>query len=98
MKKFLLVAYIFFCTCGTYAQDLQNVVVAEIDFNKQPAWVQFKSDTVRATLLITTCKNKCIPFTYEGYVVFRDKDTIYLDDRRISIKPPVTVWNFKTHK
>jgi hypothetical protein len=66
-------------------------------------------DTVRATLLVTR-NNMRMAFSYEGYAVFRDvpgkwcmsgdtlapiRDTIYLDDRKRPIKPPVTVWGMK---
>jgi hypothetical protein len=122
MKKFILAAYIFFFTGGCFAQkskckhdtpactcwkpiDRQNIVVAEIDFNHPGG----KSDTVRATLLITreSIRNA---FSYEGYAVFRDvpgrwvlsgdtlapvRDTTYLDDRKRPIKPPITVWGMK---
>lgn len=96
MKKALLAAYIFLCTGGTYAQQRQNVVVAEVDFNR-PAlmqFVQYRSDTVRASLLITRGHMQ-IAHEKPGYVVYRSKDTIYLDDRKMVLKAPVKVWLVK---
>lgn len=95
MKKLILATYILFCTGGTYAQPRQNVVVAEVDFNR-PAplqFVQYRSDTVRATLLITRGHMQ-MAHEKPGYVVYRSKDTIYLDDRKIQLKAPVKVWLF----
>lgn len=93
MKKLLLATYIFLCTGGTYAQERQNTVVAEVDFNRQTLqFTQYRSDTVRVTMLRSVCDRKCMPFTDKGYVVYRTKDTIYLDDRKIEFKAPVKVW------
>jgi hypothetical protein len=99
MKKALLASYIFFCTGGTYAQQRQNVVVAEVDFNRPAAlqFVQYRSDTVRATLLITRGHMQ-MAHEKPGYVVYRTKDTIYLDDRKIQLKAPVKVWATKIEK
>jgi hypothetical protein len=130
MKKFLLAAYIFFFTGGTYAQSVycthakvnceckgrKNNIVAELDFNKPTDLSRYmgtnrtpRFDTVRATLLVTRDRMR-MAFSYEGYAVFRDvpgkwvmngdtlapvKDTIYLDDRKRPIKPPITVWGMK---
>lgn len=99
MKKALLAAYVFFCTGGTYAQERQNSVVAEIDFNR-PTPLQFvppKADTIRATLLISS-GHMAIAHQRPGYVVYRQRDTIYLDDRMKPLKAPVTVWNVKLNK
>lgn len=99
MKKALLALYIFFCTGGTYAQPRQNAVVAEVDFNR-PTTLQFnkpdtsgwfRSDTIRATFLITRGHMQ-IAHEKPGYVVYRSKDTIYLDDRKMVLKAPVRVW------
>lgn len=97
MKQLLFANYLFFCTGGTYAQPRQNNVVAEVDFNR-PTMLQFRSDTLRATMLITLCDRKCIAFTYKGYVVYRSKDTIYLDDRKMVLKAPVRVWGVKIER
>jgi hypothetical protein len=129
MKKFLLAAYIFFCTGGCFAQTFcahavhncqcnpqqrQNTVVAELDFNKPTDLSRHMVttrtpiiDTVRATLLVTR-NNMRMAFSYEGYAVIRQVmgvlpvgttleicDTIYLDDRKRPIKPPITVWGMK---
>lgn len=99
MKQTLLATYLFLFAGGTYAQDRQNVVVAEIDFNK-PAALQFtnlKNDTLRATLLITR-GHMNIAHEKPGYVVYRGKDTIYLDDRKMVLKAPVKVWMVKKEK
>lgn len=98
MKKILLATYIFFCTGGTYAQERQNTVVAEIDFNR-PTRLQFvepKADTLRATLLITRNRMR-MAYSYEGYAVIRQRDTVYLDDKKRLIKPPVKVWGVEIY-
>lgn len=94
MKKLLLAAYIFFCTGGTYAQERQNTVVAELDFNRSTVLQFVKPDTLRATLLITRNRMR-MAYSYEGYMVIHQKDTIYLDDRKRVIKLPVKVWGVK---
>lgn len=93
MKKIILATYIFFCTGGTYAQERQNTVVAEIDINRPATlqFVQYRSDTLRATLLITRGHMQ-MAHEKPGYVVYRSKDTIYLDDRKMVLKAPVKVW------
>lgn len=97
MKKLLLCFYIFFCTGGTYAQQRQNVVVAEVDFNKPTILSVTRADTVRATFLITRGHMQ-IAHSYEGYAVIRQRDTICLDDRMRPLKAPVMVWNVKILK
>jgi hypothetical protein len=90
------------CQCNP--QQRKNTVVAEIDFNTKKIE---KIDTVRATLLVTR-NNMRMAFSYEGYAVIRQVmgvlpvgttlercDTIYLDDRKRLIKPPITVWGMK---
>jgi hypothetical protein len=94
MKHTLLSLYIFFCTGGTYAQDRQNAVAAELDFNRSTTLQFARQDTIRATLLITQ-GHMTIAHEKPGYVVIRAKDTVYLDDRKIIIKPPATVWGYK---
>jgi hypothetical protein len=92
------------CKSWDCAQQRQNTVVAEIDFNSKKIE---KIDTVRATLLVTR-NNMRMAFSYEGYAVIRQVmgvlpvgttleicDTIYLDDRKRPIKPPITVWGMK---
>jgi hypothetical protein len=92
------------CKSWDCAQQRQNTVVAEIDFNSKKIE---KIDTVRATLLVTR-NNMRMAFSYEGYAVIRQVmgvlpvgttlercDTIYLDDRKRLIKPPITVWGMK---
>lgn len=116
MKKFILAAYIFFCTGGTYAQvkvcnhpmvgcwciERIDTLVAELDFNRpltlpvNPYSIKWrmpviKPDTLRATLLITRNRMR-MAYSYEGYVVIRQRDTVYLDDKKRLIKPPVKVW------
>ena len=91
--KLLLTFYLTIFTGGVYAQR-NNTVVAEIDFNR-PTTLQFtRNDTIRAMLLIT---NGHMTMAHEkpGYVVFRTKDTMYLDDKRRVIKAPVRVWGYK---
>jgi hypothetical protein len=99
MKKALLAAYIFFCTGGTYAQQRQNVVVAEVDFNRATVlqFAQYRADTVRATLLITRGHMQ-MAHEKPGYVIYRTKDTVYLDDRKMVLKAPVKVWMVKKEK
>lgn len=95
MKKLILAAYLTVFAGDTIAQERQNTIVAEVDFGKVFLFGDSalrRPDTVRATMLITTCNRKCIPFTYTGYVVYRSKDTIYLDDRKMVLKAPVKVW------
>jgi hypothetical protein len=58
MKKFLLAAYIFFFTGGCIAQQRENKVVAEIDFNKPTIVLSadlnaIQSDTIKATLQLS---------------------------------------------
>lgn len=95
MKKIILATYIFFCTGGTYAQERQNNVVAEVDFNRpmviKPSYLNWKNDTIRAALLITRGHMQ-MAHEKPGYVVYRSKDTIYLDDRKMVLKAPVKVW------
>jgi len=98
MKKSLLVLYIFFCACCAFSQGRQNTVVAEVDFNRPPTIVIKPSylkyaDTVRAALQVTR-GHMTIAHERMGYVVFRLKDTIYLDDRKRQLKAPVKVWSF----
>lgn len=95
MKQLTLLTYIILCTGGTYAQR-PNTVVAEVDFNRPTAlqFTQYRSDTLRATLLITRGHMQ-IAHEKPGYVVYRSKDTIYLDDRKIKLKAPVKVWAVK---
>lgn len=92
MKNILLTLYLTIFTGSTYAQRANNVV-AELDFNN-PTTLQFtRNDTLRATLLITN-GHMTIAREKPGYVVFRTKDTIYLDDRLRQFKAPVKVWGF----
>lgn len=96
--KHLLTLYLTICTGSTYAQRSNNVV-AEVDFNR-PTTLHFtnlKRDTLRATLLITN-GHMTIAHEKPGYVVFRTKDTIYLDDRRRELKAPVRVWGYLPSK
>lgn len=99
MKHLTLLTYIFFCTGGTYAQLWPINAEAEIDFNRPTIlqFTQYRSDTLRATLLITR-GHKQIAHEKPGYVVYRSKDTIYLGDKRIVLKAPVKVWGVKIEK
>jgi hypothetical protein len=98
MKKYLLTTYLFLFAGGSFAQR-KDTVVAEIDFNR-PTILQFtnvKQDTVRATLLITR-GHMNMAHEKPGYVVYRSKDTVYLDDRKMVLKAPVKVWAVKREK
>jgi hypothetical protein len=100
MKHTLITLYLVIFTGGTYAQTRPNTVVAEVDFNRpntmviKPSYLNLKQDTIRATLLITS-GHMTMAHEKSGYVVFRTKDTIYLDDRLRQLKAPVKVWGFK---
>jgi hypothetical protein len=99
MKKLLLAAYLVLFAGDTIAQERQNNVVAEVDFNRSATlqFTQYRSDTTRATLLITRGHMQ-MAHEKPGYVVYRTKDTIYLDDRKIVLKAPVKVWMVKKEK
>jgi len=92
MKHLLFTLYLTIFTGGSYAQRSNNVV-AEVDFNRTTTLQFTRQDTIRATLLITN-GHMTIAHEKPGYVVFRTKDTIYLDDRRIMLKAPVKVWGY----
>lgn len=96
MKKLILATYLFFCTGGTYAQQRFSDVFKKADFGTVIYFppggsVMHRSDTIRATLLITRGHMQ-IAHEKPGYVVYRSKDTIYLDDRKMVLKAPVKVW------
>jgi hypothetical protein len=109
MKKLIISLYVFFFTGGTYAQERQNTVVAEFDFNKPSHFVFVKpdsikwrlpvviADTIRVALLVTHGKVR-FAHRHEGYMVIRLKDTVYLDDKKRELKLPVIVWNVKPKK
>lgn len=92
------------CKSWDCAQQRQNTVVAEIDFNKPTTCFFCKADTIRAKLLITRGRMR-YAHSYEGYAVIGwlatgpdnkvQWDTLYLDDRKRLLKPPVKVWGME---
>lgn len=101
MKHLLL--FIFFSgSLDTFSQVPKHLIVINTDtfeigkvvFND----VIRRPDTLRATLIVYYDRGPAILHTKPGFVVWRDDEIVYLDDKKKLIKAPWEVLTYKIKK